>query len=204
MKKESDFTAYPLSELEHFIRKNNFTERRRTFSAANERLIRLNKDFVKDERFFEHFVKINDRLTILMNELYDKMLAIKDSLNNSINEKKIPVNDFELEGSIDYEDSETEDIEMPELLCNMDFSGQWSLHMSSDEETSNDESKKERLMSNLNWDIEIFDIPMIKENNIWVCYMMHSLFCDGYLSLPDLMQMKPECFYLSVKTHFNI
>lgn len=109
--------------MEHFIRKNNFSERRRTFSAANERRIRLNKDFVKDERFFEHFVKINDRLTILMNELYDKMLAIKDSLNNSMNEKQIPANDFELEGTIDYEDLKTEDIEMPELLCNMDFSG---------------------------------------------------------------------------------
>lgn len=109
--------------MEHFIRKNNFSERRRTFSAANERRIRLNKDFVKDERFFEHFVKINDRLAILMNELYDKMLAIKDSLNNSMNEKQIPANDFELEGTIDYEDLKTEDIEMPELLCNMDFSG---------------------------------------------------------------------------------
>ena len=38
--------------------------------------------------------------------------------------------------------------------------------------------------------------------NIQVCYMMHSLYCDGFLSLPDLMAMKLECFYLSVKTHF--
>ena len=203
MKKELDFSDYSLSELEHFILKSMSDERKRVFYAAKERVFRLNKDFAMDESFLEHFIKINERLTFLMNELYDKMLSLKASLNTSIRENKLLASDFELEGFIDYEDPETEDIEIPEWLCNIEFSGQWSLYMSSNQEISKDWTKEDHLMSKLNWDIETFDAPMIKERNIWVCYMMHSLYCDRYLSLPDLMQMKPECFYISVKSHFN-
>lgn len=185
---EIDFQNCTLSELEKIILDCPSEIDERIHFTANERRHRMNQDFTFDNNFIEHFSSVNDRLTNLMSELYDKMVSIKMIFYDLINKKQIMIDEFYLEGFIDYEDSETEDVEMPEWLINMKNSGNWSLLML-DHETVDTRLKEELLMSKYNWDIEIFDLPIIKEHNIWVCYMMHSLFDDGYHSLPDLIEL---------------
>lgn len=191
-----------MDELEKFILDNGLKVRRPIFDAARERCNKLNRNFVMDDSFIDQFVIINDKLTQLMNELFDKMNTIKKTFSNLIQTEKSSFNDFYLEGFIDYEDKDKDFVDMPEFLTNMELSGQWFLHFSSEENYS-ETDKKEMLLSHLNWDIEIFDMPEIKARNIWVSYMMHSLFCDGYLSLQDMMTMKPEYFYLSIKASID-
>lgn len=48
-----------------------------------------------------------------MSESYDKKQSIRTSLKKLIDEKQILIDDFDLEGFIDYEDQDTMDIEIP-------------------------------------------------------------------------------------------
>ncbi len=172
-------------------------------AIAEERYNRLNSTFIQDEAFLQQFITINNHLTKLSNELYDKMLAIKASLNSLIQDKTSPIQEFDLEGTITYTNSETvgiNDIEVMELLCNMDNSIVWRVYMTSKDEIS----REDALMNNLNWNIDLFDSPLIKESNIWVSYVMYSLFYHQQISLVDLMQMKPEYFDLSITSSLDI
>lgn len=196
-----DFSAYSLSELDELIDNHSFTEYEKLQAIAEERCERLNSTFVMDEAFLQQFIIINNRLTELSSELYDKMVAVRASLNSLVKDEKSPIIDFHIEGSIRYENSETENIEIMERLIDPNNSVAWHIYMDSKNEYR---SKEDFLMSELNWNIELFNVPMIKESNIWVCYMMHSLFCHEHISLVDLMQMKPECFYLSVESSFEV
>ncbi|SCM55297.1 hypothetical protein [Petrimonas mucosa] len=108
-----DFTNYPVSKLEKIICNGRFEGREKVFHTATVRCNKLNQDFVFNDYFFDHFVLINDRLTILMSESYDKKLSIRTSLKKLIDEKQILIDDFDLEGFIDYEDQDTMDIEIP-------------------------------------------------------------------------------------------
>lgn len=202
-RRDYDFSNYSLQELDELFRKQYFNNDKKLLAIAEERYNRLNSTFIQDEAFLQQFITINNHLTKLSNELYDKMLAIKASLNSLIQDKTTPIQEFDLEGTITYTNSETvgiNDIEVMELLCNMDNSIVWRVYMTSKDEIS----REDALMNNLNWNIDLFDSPLIKESNIWVSYVMYSLFYHQQISLVDLMQMKPEYFDLSITSSLDI
>lgn len=194
---------YSLSDLEESIFSIKFNSKAlRAF--ASERRDRLNENFVMDKDFLKQFIVINNRLIELASELYDNMLFIKKSLDQLVMDEHSPIENFYLEGIIAYENRDSYDCEIVELLCGRDYPELWSINMSNGKIENELPFKQELLMKDFNWDDEIFDIPLIKNNNIYVCYMMHSFFCHGYFSLVDLMQMEPEYFYLSIRTSFDV
>lgn len=199
-----DFTAFPDSKLEQFILKKSDESRVRVPDAAVERRKRLNNRLTIDEEFINHFEVINNRLTELMDELFDKMLDTKKSFSKLIQENKSPFDEYYLTGTIIYEDRDVDYAPLPEILTKIELSGKWSLLVSNEHDYLTYERDRERLLlKNFNWDIEVFDLSKIRARNIQVCYMMHSLFCDGFLSLGDLMAMKPNNFFLSIEAWLN-
>lgn len=151
-----------------------------------ERKKSLNAKFQWSPENVQKLLALNDKLFALMNELYDVEVKMARDLDGLIAQGKDYYKKYDIDGKLSYEGE----------LPNMDWVLQDAISNKIVWEISNADpsSRQRKLMSDLNWNVGIFDRPEFK--NHYICYMMHALFHDGYFALEDGCAMElGEWFY---------
>lgn len=192
---EQDIEKYNVEELEALIL-DYIKDKKIRHEVLWRRQYLLNKrfDFIQNRK---HIERVNNILLLKMNELYDKVKAVKEDLDTQITSGKNVYKDYHLTGEFYFEVNDEDGLSREENLlsklcdeakCHWTIENDWGMEL---------HNRTDCFLDTLNWDMEVLN-PIL-EWRLHICYATHAIFVDGdVLSLQDMILLKEEDIHTRV------
>lgn len=161
-----------------------------------QRKIALNKCFEWSKKNIQRILTFNDVIFQKYHEAYEKVLQVKNDLENLSKAGCSIYDDYRIECEVLFCPSEENygcDYEIFETLENYPANSGNTIVIAKDKNSDKYsiplENQEKYFLQDLNWNIGIFNRPEFE--NIKIAYFLHSFFHDGNYALEDLLKMNP-------------